>query len=43
MSKLRPTATDRAGNQAAQPFHVIEDTGTPTVTIQVPQVAPPRF
>jgi hypothetical protein len=40
---LAVTATDRAGNTTTQPFHVIEDTGTPTVTIQVPPVAPLRF
>jgi hypothetical protein len=40
---LTVTATDRAGNQTTQPFHVMEDTGTPTVTIQVPTVAPLRF
>jgi hypothetical protein len=40
---LAVTATDRAGNQTTQPFHVMEDTGTPTVTIQVPPVAPLRF
>jgi RHS repeat-associated protein len=40
---LAITATDRAGNQTTQPFHVMEDTGTPTVTIQVPPVAPLRF
>jgi hypothetical protein len=40
---LAITATDRAGNQTTQPFYVIEDTGTPTVTIQVPEVAPLRF
>jgi RHS repeat-associated protein len=40
---LAITATDRAGNQTTQPFHVIKDTGTPTVTIQVPEVAPLRF
>jgi hypothetical protein len=43
MSKLRLTATDRAGNQTTQPFRVMEDTGAPTVTIHVPQVAPLRF
>jgi hypothetical protein len=40
---LAITATDRAGNTTTQPFHVMEDTGTPTVTIQVPTVAPLRF
>ncbi|MEJ2557791.1 MAG: hypothetical protein P8186_16495 [Anaerolineae bacterium] len=40
---LAVTATDRAGNQTTQPFQVIEDTGTPTVTIRVPPVAPLRF
>jgi hypothetical protein len=43
MSKLRPTATDRAGNQTTQPFHVMEDTGAPTVTIAVPPVVPLHF
>jgi hypothetical protein len=37
------TASDRAGNQTTQPLRVMEDTGTPTVTIQVPEVAPLRF
>jgi RHS repeat-associated protein len=40
---LAITATDRAGNTTTQPFHVIEDTGAPTVTIRVPPVAPLRF
>jgi hypothetical protein len=40
---LTITATDRAGNQTTQPFYVIEDTTAPTVTIQVPEVAPLRF
>jgi hypothetical protein len=43
MSKLRLTATDRAGNQTTQPLRVIEYAGAPTVTIQVPQIAPLHF
>jgi hypothetical protein len=40
---LAVTATDRAGNQTTQPLRVMEDTTAPTVTIQVPPVAPLRF
>jgi hypothetical protein len=43
MSKLRLTATDRAGNQTTQLFTLLKDTILPTVTIAAPPVAPLHF
>jgi len=40
---LSISATDRAGNVSTQPVTVIRDTTPPTVTFNLPGVAPLRF